>query len=183
MRLASVLVVAALSACRGVGPAFGPSLPEARVNAEDLFGGIAQRFTNVQRNPKFAIARGKLGRNALTPSAIYDDTAVWTAMRSDGTRTVAIDGEFSNNRYLLSARSATQLPDNAGDSRQIKAVLGGWTNQTENPICAGFLSVAFDERAAVEKESRHLFALLQNGFGERLAGNFKRLKSFLFFVF
>lgn len=120
--LASASIIAALSACRGVGPAFGPSLPEARVNAEDLFGGIAQRFTNVQRNPKFAIARGKLGRNALTPSAIYDDTAVWTGMRSDGTRTVAIDGEFSNNRYLLSARLATPPPDKAGDSRHVIAL-------------------------------------------------------------
>src|SRR5829696_10312843 len=71
------------SACRDVGPAFGPSIPAARANAEGLFGGIAQRFTNVQRNPKFAVARGKLGKNALTPSVIYNDTSVWTQMSSD----------------------------------------------------------------------------------------------------
>ncbi|MEO8194334.1 MAG: hypothetical protein ABI681_10840 [Gemmatimonadales bacterium] len=113
------LVSIATSACRDVGPAFGPTIPTARSNAEQLFGGIAQRFTNVERNPKFRIARGKLGKNALTPSAIYNDTSVWTAMSSDGTRTVTIEGEFVNNRYLLSAKPSTSPPDEPGDSRHL----------------------------------------------------------------
>ena len=117
-RLAAlILVSAALTACREVGPAFGPTIPAARTNAEQLFGGIAQRFTNVERNPKFRIARGKLGKNALTPSVIYNDTSVWTAMGSDNTRTVTVEGEFGNNRYVFAAKPSTSTPDEPGDSR------------------------------------------------------------------
>jgi hypothetical protein len=107
------------SACRDVGPAFGPTIPTARANADGLFGGIAERFTNVQRNPKFQVARGKLGKNALTPSVIYNDTSVWTAMGSDGTRTVTVEGGFLNNRYLFAAKPDAIPPDRAGDSRHL----------------------------------------------------------------
>ena len=112
-----IVVVAATTACRDVGPAFGPTIPAARANAEQLFGGIAQRFTNVERNPKFRIARGKLGKNALTPSVIYNDTSVWTAMGSDNTRTVTVEGEFGNNKYVFAAKPTTSMADEPGDSR------------------------------------------------------------------
>jgi hypothetical protein len=111
------LLILAGTACRDVGPAFGPSIPAARSNAEQLFGGIAQRFTNVERNPKFRIARGKLGKNALTPSVIFNDTAVWTAMGTDNTRTVTIEGEYGANKYVFSAKPTTTLPNASGDSR------------------------------------------------------------------
>ena len=101
---AGVAVLLVSAACRDVGPAFGPTIPAARANADGLFGGIAQRFTNVQRNAKFTVARGKLGKNALTPSAIYNDTSVWTAMGNDGTRTVTVEGGFLNNRYFFAAK-------------------------------------------------------------------------------
>ena len=115
--VSSILLIAAASACRDVGPAFGPTIPAARANAEGLFGGIAQRFTNVQRNAKFAHARGRLGKYALTPSAIYNDTSVWTAIGGDATRTVTVDGEFSGNRYLFTARPGTARANEPGDSR------------------------------------------------------------------
>ena len=122
-RLLSICTGTALllvsAACRDVGPAFGPTIPAARSNAEGLFGGIAQRFTNVQRNPKFSVARGKLGKNALTPSAIYNDTSVWTAMGTDETRTVTIEGGFLNNRYLFAAKPGANAPDQPGDSRHL----------------------------------------------------------------
>ena len=64
-RVAALVGLAAIaSACRDVAPAFGPTIPAARTNAEGLFGGVAQRFTSVQRDRKFAGARGKLGRMA-----------------------------------------------------------------------------------------------------------------------
>jgi hypothetical protein len=111
-------VIASLGACRDVAPAFGTTSAGARANADGLFGGIAQRFTNVQRSPKFIVARGKLGKNALTPSVIYNDTSVWTAFGPDSTRTVTIDGEFSANRYLFTARPWPATPPNEpGDSR------------------------------------------------------------------
>ena len=117
-RLATlILVSAAMTACREVGPAFGPTIPAARTNAEQLFGGIAQRFTNVERNPKFHIARGKLGKNALTPSVIYNDTSVWTAMGSENTRTVTVEGEFGINKYTFAAKPSTSMANEPGDSR------------------------------------------------------------------
>src|SRR5687767_8019135 len=117
-RISSLLFLTSVaSACRDVGPAFGPTIPAARSNAEGLFGGIAQRFTNVQRNPKFAVARGKLGKNALTPSVIHNDTSVWTQMSSDGSRTVTVEGEFGNNRYFFAAKPTMAPMDEPGDSR------------------------------------------------------------------
>jgi hypothetical protein len=117
--IAAATVLAACVACRDVGPAFGPTIPAARTNAEGLFGGIAQRFTNVQRNAKFAHARGQLGKNALTPSVIYNDTSVWTAMGSDNTRTVTVEGEFGANRYVFAAKPTTSQANEPGDSRHL----------------------------------------------------------------
>ena len=117
--LALISLAGALSACRDVGPAFGPTIPAARANAEGLFGGIAQRFTNVQRNPKFAHARGKLGKHALTPSSIFNDTSVWTAMGNDGTRTVTVEGEFGSNRYFFQAKPSVSKANEPGDSRHL----------------------------------------------------------------
>ena len=114
-RLAVVLIF--LGACRDAGPAFGPTIPAARSNAEQLFGGIAQRFTNVERNTKFRIARGKLGKNALTPSVIYNDTSVWTAMNDDNSRVVTVEGEFGSNKYIFSAKPTTTAANAPGDSR------------------------------------------------------------------
>jgi hypothetical protein len=119
VRIAAALILASVgtTACRDAGAAFGPTIPVARNNAEQLFGGIAQRFTNVERNTKFRIARGKLGKNALTPSVIYNDTSVWTAMNSDNSRIVTVEGEFGSNKYVFSAKPTTSMANEPGDSR------------------------------------------------------------------
>lgn len=108
-----------IGACRAVPPAFGPTLPQARANADELLGGIAQRFTNVQRTSRFLEARDKLSKYALTPSGIYNDSAVWTAFTSDNTRALAIEGSYVNNRYLFSAKSNAPSPDRIGESRHL----------------------------------------------------------------
>src|SRR5687767_69963 len=118
-KAALVLFAALTTGCRDVGPAFGPTIPAARANAEGLFGGIAQRFTNVQRNAKFSVARGKMGKNALTPSVIFNDTSVWTAIGTDNTRTTTVEGEFSGSRYLFAAKPVVATPDEPGDSRHL----------------------------------------------------------------
>ena len=63
--------------------ALGADRSTARANADAMFDGLADRFDNVQRAPKFSQARSKLGRYALSPSGVYGDTSVWTAV---GTR-------------------------------------------------------------------------------------------------
>jgi len=119
LKLGTIVTVLSFAtiACSDVAPAFGPGTAAARTNAEELFGGIAQRFTNVERNDKFRIARGKLGKNALTPSVIYNDTSVWTAMGNDNTRTVTVEGGFGNNRYIFAAKPSVATPNTPGDSR------------------------------------------------------------------
>lgn len=112
-----VLLAASATACRDVGPAFGPTLPAARANAEQLFGGIARRFTNVERNQKFRNARAKLGKYALTPSVIYNDTTVWNAMGPDNTRTLTVEGEYGNNKYVFVDKSTPTAANDPGDSR------------------------------------------------------------------
>ncbi len=106
-----------LGACRAVPPAFGPTLPQARANADELLGGIAQRFTNVQRTPRFVVARDKLSKYALTPSGIYNDSTVWTAFSSDNIRALTVEGSYVNNRYLFSPKTNVPFPDRIGESR------------------------------------------------------------------
>lgn len=114
----SIVVTALLlGSCRAVPPAFGPTLPLARSNADELLGGIAQRFTNVQRTQRFLDARDKLGKYALTPSGIFGDSAMWTAFTSENTRVLAIEGSFINNRYLFAPKPNVPLPDKVGESR------------------------------------------------------------------
>src|ERR1051326_6292658 len=62
-------------ACADVPAAFGPTREQARANADGIFGSFAERFTNVYRTARYEHAREKLGRYALTPSVIYNDTS------------------------------------------------------------------------------------------------------------
>ena len=113
--LAALALASTALACRPAGPAFGATAPEARANAESFFGGIARRFTNVQRTPRFAAARGKLGRHALSPSRIFGDTTVWTGT-GPGTRSLTLSGRYLGNRYLFDADPSAPAPIGDGDS-------------------------------------------------------------------
>jgi hypothetical protein len=100
-RAAAVVLTAACVACADVPAAFGPTKEAARANADALFGGLANRFTNVSRSPRYERARELIGRHALTPSEIYNDTSIWTVSSNDGTRTLFGDAEFENGRYTF----------------------------------------------------------------------------------
>ena len=101
---------------------------------------MAARFTNVYRAPKFAAARGKLVHAALTPSRVYEDTAVWTAAPDDSVRTLSLHGEFSGGRYRLEPRAGVGLPVRLGDSRHVVSLreLGGgayqWTTEVDQAV-------------------------------------------------
>ena len=96
--------------CAGVPAAFGPTREQARANADGIFGSFAERFTNVYRTARYEHAREKLGRYALTPSVIYNDTSVWTAIGPDGTRTLFGEATVQSNRYVFTnAPSSTPL--------------------------------------------------------------------------
>jgi len=118
-----IVVVVALSAlvagCREAAPAFGPSLPMARQNAEEFFYSVGSRFTNIQRPQRILRARAQFGHYALTPSGIYNDTSIWLAIGPDSARLFGDEGIFSVDRYLVSAKLSTDPPDALTESREI----------------------------------------------------------------
>lgn len=117
--LAAAIGCATLAACTDVPRAFGPTPAAARSNADAMFGALVGRFTNVVRVPRYARARELLGRYALTPSAIYDDSTVWTAYGADGTRTLFGDASVTDGRYVFTNAPTNSPLDAAGDGRHI----------------------------------------------------------------
>ena len=99
--------------------ALGPDRKAARDNAEAFFDGLAIRFDNVQRAPKFFQARSKLGRYALSPSGVYGDTSVWTALGTDSTRTLTLFGTRTPTGYLFAPRASVGVPSAKGDARHV----------------------------------------------------------------
>lgn len=108
-----------LSACREVAPAFGPNIPLARQNAEEFFYSVGSRFTNIQRPQRVIRARQQFGHYALTPSGVYNDTSVWLAIGPDSARLFGIEGLFSVDRYIVTAKLSTTPPDVLTESREI----------------------------------------------------------------
>ena len=117
LAMAAILTVAI--GCRGTPIALGSDRRAARANADALFEGLASRFDNVQRAPKFFQARSKLGRFALSPSGIYGDTSVWTAFGTDSTRTLTLSGSHTAGGYMFTPRAAVPVPNVTGDSRHV----------------------------------------------------------------
>ncbi len=142
-RAARVAAVASLAlaagACRDVPPAFGPTVAVARVNADAALTGLARRFVDVHRTPKFERARAQLGRRALTPSKLVGDTSVWTGS-APNLRTLELDGTFRAGRYVFTARPSAAAPSQPGDSRHLIRLrsLGDdqyeWTTSVEHAI-------------------------------------------------
>jgi len=99
--------------------ALGTDRRTARANADALFGGLATRFDNVQRAPKFYQARSRLGRYALSPSGVYGDTSVWTAMGTDSTRTLTLLGTHTPTGYLFAPYASVGIPNASGDARHV----------------------------------------------------------------
>ena len=97
----------------------GPDRRTARANADALFGGLATRFDNVQRAPKFYEARSKLARYALSPSGVYGDTSVWTALGRDSTRTLTLLGTHTPTGYLFAPYASVATPTATGDARHV----------------------------------------------------------------
>lgn len=117
---APAIAVLALAGCREAPAEFGPSPATARAHANDFFTGLALRFVNVQRAPKFAQGRVKLGRYALSPSRLYGDTSVWTTVPADaGARYLELEGRPLPNAYLFAPHAAAPAPDAPGEARHV----------------------------------------------------------------
>ncbi len=141
-RLAAATALAAVAitaACRPAAPAFGETRETAAANSGSFFHGLAARFTNVTRTPKFAAARSRLSRHALSPSGIFGDTAVWTAAAADS-RTLTLNGRLRGNRYVFDASSTVAVPREPGDSWHLMRLrrLGGdqyeWSTAVDHHV-------------------------------------------------
>jgi hypothetical protein len=62
----------------------------------------------------------------------------------------------------------------ASDLRDVDSVASTRISKTLSPCCADFRYISFDETARVEEVDGHLAAVLQDGFGDRLATHHDR---------
>ena len=110
LALCTALSSASLAGCRDAPTALGPSRDVARAHADDLFRGLGMRFVNVQRHPKFAAARSKLSRYALSPSRLMGDTSVWTSSPSPTTRVLELEGRAVPTGYMFTPVVGAPVP-------------------------------------------------------------------------
>ncbi len=115
--LIGLTLLALAPACAGPLPASFTSPATGRAAATDLLTSYADRFTNVERAPRFESARQKLSRFALSPSGIYDDAAVWTSTAADGSRALEVEATTVGGQYQLTPRANAPIPDRLGDGR------------------------------------------------------------------
>jgi hypothetical protein len=119
--LALAIGLAAITACRDTPLAFGPpgNPAAAHERGDALLASWQDRFTNVERSAAFSNARAILGRAALTPGHAYDDSSVWTAMPPEGPHTIAINGHFAENHYILAVVPDAPKPTRLADARHV----------------------------------------------------------------
>ena len=114
--------IALLVGCQSVTLAFGADAASAKKQASELFSAFEQRFTNVSRTPKFESARSRIGRYALAPSKLVNDSVIWTSSRDGQTgpiRNLELSGSLAASRYLLVARPQVATPTRIGDQKHL----------------------------------------------------------------
>ena len=119
-RLAALVALALTAGCRDGYNAFG-SGPRARTSADQLLGALADRHTEVARNPKYEHARVRMMRGALAPSRVFDDSVVWTGL-STNVRVLETFGSLVDGRYQLAARPHPPAPSRPADARHLTSL-------------------------------------------------------------
>ena len=123
MLLAILLAgVVGSSGCKSVTLAFGADAASAGAQAAQLFSAFEQRFTNVTRSPKFQSARSRIGRYALAPSKLVNDSSVWTSVKDGQTgpvRTIELAGSLVGSNYTLTARPQVAIPSRIGEQKHL----------------------------------------------------------------
>ena len=121
-KTAAVLVAGALltTACRAGWDAFGPSPAQAQTHGVAFADALHRRYLIVERAPFYAAARAKLGKRALSPSAVFDDTTAWTSRPDARTRLLLAEGAAtSDGRYRFTPRASVPFPDRPADGRHL----------------------------------------------------------------
>ena len=130
--------------CRQAAIAFGPDVAAARAHGDAFMMALQQRFTRVVRHPKFLNARMRMGRYALSPSKLVNDTALWTSTRTtrEGpVRELEVLGGLSNGQYTFQPKVGAPAPVRMGDARHVIGLMAfekrgdwQWTTLVENAV-------------------------------------------------
>ena len=104
-------------ACRESLSGFGAGL-RARASADQLFGGLADRYVDIVRNPKYEYARVQMTKGALSPSRVFDDTAAWTGT-SGPVRILETFGSLVDDKYVMASRRGIPAPAKPADGRHV----------------------------------------------------------------
>ncbi len=116
--LAFLIALAAASACRDTIDAFGANPASARANADDTFAAFQFRFTDAEREPHFDSARMEMAREALIPSHLYADTAIWPIVSNgDSSRVMYLHGTRANGRYRFTNGTNAPYPTELSEQR------------------------------------------------------------------
>lgn len=112
------LACVALSGCREGFAGLGTG-PRARAAAEQAFDAVAVRHGDIVRNAKYEHSRIRLKRGALSPSRVFDDTAVWTGL-TPTVRLLETFGTYTDaGRYSLVSRAGAPAPVRPADGRHV----------------------------------------------------------------
>jgi hypothetical protein len=117
--LAALLLCLAAGACKQALRALGPSGAALERNADQLFGAFIIRYSQVSRDAKYEFARNELNHNALVPSRVFDDSAVWTSEPSPVLRALLVQGASEGGRYQFTSGTAPPRPQRLGESRHL----------------------------------------------------------------
>ena len=108
------------TACRPGWDAFGPSPTQAQTNGVAFAAALHRRFLAVDRAPFYAAARAKLGKRALSPSAVFDDTTAWTSRPDAKNRFLMAEGVATpDGHYRFTPRVNAPYPDRLADARHL----------------------------------------------------------------
>lgn len=120
-RLFALLLATSLGACRaGVAPLTDGSPASAaalRNGADEFLASLAGRYGVVERAPRYAQARQRIGQMALIPSRVFGDTSVWSVRPTPAVRILIAEGAVDGSRYRLRQVATTPAVDRPGDGR------------------------------------------------------------------
>jgi hypothetical protein len=121
-RRAGLLALGALciTGCRAGWDALGSTPARAQANGVSFADALYRRYLTVERTPFYAAARAKLGKRALSPSAVFDDTTAWTTRPDAATRVLMAEGvSTADGRYRFTPRADAPFPDRLADARHL----------------------------------------------------------------
>lgn len=106
-----------LTGCRDGYAGFGAGV-HARSTADQVLAALADRHIDVVQNGKYEYSRMQIMRGALSPSRVFDDTAVWTGASGD-VRILESFGSHVDGHYRLDSRAGAPMPTKPADARHV----------------------------------------------------------------